>query len=179
MFTTANLYAIWSIGPQAAQLNYLLPILESNIFENSILLSVIACKYYWYFLSSLTQSAERLDLVSSYRARNTTFFDIFIASAQYAALKTGAEMGKLSMDKSKQEKQAGDAVNKMFAVLIGMSVPLQIYFNVPGKIFESPKNSSLRNIFLKICRWPVSNPRVIRPGAVRYHLHQNGIGKYR
>ena len=43
-------------------------------------------------------------------------------------------MGKITMDKSKQEKQAGDAVNKMFAVLIGMSFPLQIYFNVPGKI---------------------------------------------
>jgi len=96
MFTTANLYAIWSIGPQAAQLNYLLPMLESNIFENSILLSLIA------------------------------------SSAQYAALKSGAEMGKLSMDKSKQEKQAGDIVNKMFAVLIGMSFPLQIYFNVPA-----------------------------------------------
>ena len=44
MFTTANLYAIWAIGPQAAQLNYLLPILETNIFENSILFSLLACK---------------------------------------------------------------------------------------------------------------------------------------
>ena len=65
-------------------------------------------------------------------------------------------MGKLSMDKSKQEKQAGDVVNKMFAVLIGMSVPLQIYFNVPGKtlgltpIFGSPKISSPKNTFLKV-----------------------------
>ena len=63
-----------------------------------------------------------------------TIFDISIlASAQYAALKSGAEMGKITMDKSKQEKQAGDVVNKMFAVLIGISFPLQIYFNVPGK----------------------------------------------
>jgi len=96
MFTTANLYAIWAIGPQAAQLNYLLPILETNIFENSILFSLLA------------------------------------SSAQYAALKSGAEMGKITMDKSKQEKQAGDVVNKMFAVLIGISFPLQIYFNVPA-----------------------------------------------
>ena len=43
-------------------------------------------------------------------------------------------MGNITMDKSKQEKQAGDIVNKMFAVFIGISFPLQIYFNVPGKI---------------------------------------------
>ena len=62
------------------------------------------------------------------------FWDLILASAQYAALKSGAEMGKITMDKSKQEKQAGDIVNKMFAVFIGISFPLQIYFNVPGKI---------------------------------------------
>jgi len=96
MFTTANLYAIWSIGPQAAQLNYLLPFLETNIFENSILLS------------------------------------FFASYAQYLALKSGAEMGKLSMDKSEQEEKAGDAVNKIFGFFIGLSFPLQIYFNLPA-----------------------------------------------
>ena len=85
--------------------------LETKSMNDWISFPVIALGYHW----------------------KTADFDIFIASAQYAALKTGAEMGKLSMDKSKQEKQAGDVVNKMFAVLIGMSVPLQIYFNVPGK----------------------------------------------
>ena len=69
--------------------------------------------------------------------RKGRFFIAILASAQYAALKSGAEMGKITMDKSKQEKQAGDVVNKMFAVLIGISFPLQIYFNVPGKaLFE-------------------------------------------
>ena len=52
-------------------------------------------------------------------------------------------MGKITMDKSKQEKQAGDVVNKMFAVLIGISFPLQIYFNVPGKaLFEIFQNQN-------------------------------------
>ena len=73
----------------------------------------------------------------SYFQKRAVFDISILASAQYSALKSGAEMGKITMDKSKQEKQAGDVVNKMFAVLIGISFPLQIYFNVPGKaLFE-------------------------------------------
>ena len=159
MFTTANLYAIWAIGPQAAQLNYLLPILETNIFENSILFSLLACKsrnqprfrsimkkrengHFWHFQKWAISDILRWKRPFWHFLKNdnfphfqkrAVFYISILASAQYAALKSGAEMGKITMDKSKQEKQAGDVVNKMFAVLIGISFPLQIYFNVPGK----------------------------------------------
>jgi len=96
IFMSANFFTLWNMS-KASTTPFIMPLLETNIFECSIACAALG------------------------------------SGLQLAALLRGAEMGKIANDDMpEQQRKAAQMVTRVFAVGMGATLPLQVYYDMPA-----------------------------------------------